>query len=264
VQNYSIDRYQAGTSPIHQLDPRVKVVMTIVFIISTVALPDGAWIALGAAWLATLALSQIAQLGPFYALKRSFVALPFALAAVSIMFTWPGRPLFAFPLGPWHMTISEAGLVRFLSIVVRSWISIQAAILLTASTRFPDLMHALRHLRLPTLLVAIVSFMYRYISVLSEETFRLLRAREARSAGQDGARAGGSIAWRARVAGNMAGQLFLRSYERSDRIYSAMQARGFQGEFLTLNPHVMRPRDWTAGALALAVVAVLQLIAHLT
>jgi cobalt/nickel transport system permease protein len=125
-------------------------------------------------------------------------------------------------------------------------------------------MHALRHLRLPTLLVAIVSFMYRYISVLSEETFRLLRAREARSAGQDGARAGGSIAWRARVAGNIAGQQFLRSYERSDRIYSAMQARGFQGEFLTLNPHVMRPRDWTAGALALAVVAVLQLIAHLT
>jgi cobalt/nickel transport system permease protein len=263
VHTHTIDRYETGSSPIHRLDPRVKVVMTLLFIIATVTLPDGAWPAFALAWLATSLVSALAQLGPGYAVKRSFIALPFALAAISIMFTWPGRPIATLPLGSWQLTISDAGLIRFASIVIRSWISVQIAILLTATTRFPDLMHALRHLRLPPLLVAIISFMYRYLTVLGEETFRLLRARESRSAGRDGVHAGGSIAWRARVAGNMAGQLFLRSYERSERIYSAMQARGFAGEFLTLNPHVMRRHDWTGSAIAIAVIAIVLLIGHL-
>ena len=56
------------------------------------------------------------------------------------------------------------------------------AILLVAATQFHDLMHALRHLRLPYLLVAVISFTYRYLFVLVDEAMRLLRAREARSA----------------------------------------------------------------------------------
>jgi cobalt/nickel transport system permease protein len=147
--------------------------------------------------------------------------------------------------------------------VIRGWLSVQLAILLTATTRFPDLMHALRHLRVPPILVAIVSFMYRYLFVLSEEATRLLRARDARSARVPALRGGGSVVWRARVAGNMAGQLFLRSYERSDRIYSAMLSRGYAGQLLTLNPHRMRPRDWSAAALASVVLLLLQWIGHL-
>ncbi len=65
--------------------------------------------------------------------------------------------------------------------------------------------------------------------------------------------------WRARVAGNMAGQLFLRSYERSDRIYNAKLARGYQGQILTMRPHDITRRDWLFGALAV----VLMLLIHL-
>jgi cobalt/nickel transport system permease protein len=125
-------------------------------------------------------------------------------------------------------------------------------------------MHALRHLRVPSLLVAVISFMYRYLFVLADEVMRLLRARDSRSARLTGYRSGGSIPWRARVAGNMAGQLFLRSYERSDRVYNAMLSRGYTGHFLTLNPHSMRPRDWAAGVVAIALLLLLQLIGRLT
>ena len=128
------------------------------------------------------------------------------------------------------------------------------AILLTATTQFPDLMHALRHLRLPQILVAVISFMYRYLFVLADEAMRLLRARQARSAQLPGQKAGGSLWWRARVAGNMVGQLFLRSYDRSDRVYNAMLARGYRGHFLTLNPHAMQPFDWLAGGIALLIL----------
>jgi cobalt/nickel transport system permease protein len=259
----AFDRYKAGESLIHRLDPRVKVVVTVLFILSSVLLPDGAWLAFLLAWGLVLLVSALARLGLGYAFKRSFVALPFALAAVTAIFTLPGRPLFAWDLGPWHMMATDAGLVRFATIVVRSWLSIQMAILLTATTQFPDLMHALHHLHVPRLLIAIISFMYRYLFVLTDEAMRLMRAREARSARLKGGGGGSSIAWRAQVAGNMAGQLFLRSYERSDRVYNAMLARGYDGQLLTINPHTMHLRDWMVGALVIIILLLLQMIGHL-
>lgn len=256
------DRYQSGQSLIHRLDPRAKVVITLLFILSNVLLPDGAWVALLLSWMLVLLASASAGLGPGYAVKRSFVALPFFLAAVSAIFAVPGRPIGGLELGPWHLVATQAGLVRFGSIVARSWISVQMAILLTATTQFPDLVHALRHLHVPQVLVSIIAFMYRYLFVLSDEAMRLLRAREARSA-QPVKGNGRSMSWRARIAGNMAGQLFLRSYERSDRVYAAMQARGYSGQLLTLNPHEMHPKDWMLGTFAVSIFLLLQLIARI-
>jgi cobalt/nickel transport system permease protein len=255
----TFDRYEHGESLIHRLDPRVKVVMTILFIISNVLLPDGAWLAFALAWGMVLLTNALAGLELGYAFKRSFVALPFALAGITLVFTVPGEPVFTLSLGPWQLTATDAGLIRFVSLIIRSWLAVQMSILLVATTSFPDLMHALRHLRVPQLITAVVSFMYRYLFVLADEVLRLLRAREARSARLPGYRSGGSIIWRARVAGYMAGQLFLRSYERSDRVYNAMLARGYNGEFLTLNPHAMRPNDWAIGGVSLTLLVLIQL-----
>jgi cobalt/nickel transport system permease protein len=258
----TFDRYEARPSFIHRLDPRVKVVVTVLFILSNVILPDGAWLAFLFSWAFILWVNILADLRLDYAFKRSFIALPFALAAVTTIFTIPGEVIFSFQLGPWPLTVTAPGLTRFISILIRSWLSVQMAILLTATTQFPDLMHALRHLRVPSLLVAIISFMYRYLFVLVDEAMRLLRAREARSA-RLANRGGGSIWWRAKVAGNMVGQLFLRSYERSDRVYNAMLARGYRGHFYTLNAHVMKSSDWLAALSAILLMIFTQVIGYL-
>jgi cobalt/nickel transport system permease protein len=259
----ALDRYEAGDSPIHHLDPRVKLVVTVLFILSNTLLPDGAWLAFLLAWGLVLLVSRSSGLGLVYVLKRSVVALPFALVAVTVIFGLPGRPVASLNIGPWQLVASDAGLIRFASIVLRSWLAVQMAIILTATTQFPDLMHALRHLHAPAILVAIVSFMYRYLFVLNDETLRLLRAREARSARLPNQPGGGSVVWRAQVAGNMAGQLFLRSYERSDRVYQAMLARGYTGQLLTMNPHEMRASDWRLGGAALLFLLVLQVVGRL-
>lgn len=258
----AFDLYQAADSPIHRLDPRVKLLSTIGLIVSNVLLPDGAWLAFLGSFLLVTVLSMIARVKLGFVLKRSLLAIPFALAAFTIIFTLPGEPLAQFSLGSWELTITDSGLVRFLSILVRSWISLQAAILLTAATKFSDLAHGLRHLRVPLILIAIISFMYRYLFVLGEEAERLLQARAARSARIPGKKKP-SILWRARVAGNMVGQLFLRSYERSDRVYHAMVARGFRGEFLTFTPHIMQPADWTALLIFTLILTSLQIFANL-
>jgi len=259
----TFDRYQSKESLMHRLDPRVKVVITVLFIVSNVILPDGAWLAFLMAWGMVLLVNIVANLKLDYAFKRSFIALPFALAAVTVIFTIPGQPLVAFSLGSWKLVVTDAGLIRFASIVIRSWLSVQMAILLTAVTQFPDLIHALRHLRVPQILVAVISFTYRYLFVLVDEAVRLMRAREARSARLSKGGSGSSIMWRARVTGNMVGQLFLRSYERSDRIYNAMLARGYRGHYQTLNPHVMGPNDWLIGGLAVAILVVFQIVGRL-
>jgi cobalt/nickel transport system permease protein len=142
--------------------------------------------------------------------------------------------------------LSASGLERFLSIAVKSWISVQAAIVLASSTPFPELLAAMRAIRVPRLLVAIFSLMWRYLFVLVDEAMRLLRARAARSGRSDqpGLRPGGSLAWRGRVAGGMAGNLFLRAYERSDRIYMAMVSRGYDGEIRTEPLPRLGPGSW--------------------
>lgn len=259
----AFDRYHHTESFVHRLDPRVKVVVTIAYILSNALLPDGAWMAFGFSWLFLLVANVLSNLGITFTLKRSFVALPFALVAITVLFSIPGNPLSTFHFLFWDLTITDAGLLRFESILIRSWLSVQMAILLVATARFPDIVHALEHLRVPSILTTIIAFLYRYLFVLMDEVFRLLRAREARSAAAAGVRAGGSVAWRARVAGNMAGQLFLRSYERSDRVYNAMLARGYTGHLNTINPHELHRVDYLTTALALIVILLLQWIGRL-
>ena len=259
----AFDRFHESVSFVHRLDPRVKVSVTLAFILSNALLPDGAWIGFACSWLFLLLVNMLSDLGFAYSLKRSFVALPFALIAITVLFSVPGNALTSFHFLFWDLTITDAGFLRFISIVIRSWLSVQMAIMLVATTRFPDIVHALEHLRVPSILTTIIAFLYRYLFVLADEVFRLLRARESRSASVAGSRSGGSVVWRARVAGNMAGQLFIRSYERSDRVYNAMLSRGYTGHLQTMSPHELHRADYVTTALALILLLIFQLIGRL-
>ena len=178
----AFDRYHETDSFVHRLDPRVKVVVTVVFILSNAVLPDGAWIAFGLSWLFLLLANRLSDLGIGFTFKRSLVALPFALIALTVLFSMPGNPLSTFHFLFWDLTITDTGLLRFVSILIRSWLSVQMAILLVGTTRFPDLIHALEHLRVPSILTTIIAFLYRYLFVLADEVFRLMRARARKRA----------------------------------------------------------------------------------
>jgi cobalt/nickel transport system permease protein len=259
----AFDRYYHAESPLHRLDPRVKVVLAIAFIVSNALLPDGAWAAFGLAWILILLANHFSSLGVDFSFRRSFIALPFALAAVSAIFMPAGQPLAEWNLGPIQLIPTDAGVLRFASIMLRAWLSVQAGILLVSVTQFPDMIHAFEHLRVPAILTTIVAFLYRYLFVLTDEVMRLLRARDARSAALPGLKSGRSVIWRAKITGNMAGQLFLRSYERSDRIYNAMLARGYQGQLRTLRAHILTRRDWLVLFLVIFLFLFLQLLARL-
>lgn len=256
-----LDRAVARASPVHRADPRLKFVAVIVTILVISLLPVGAFVALGLTWLALIAVSTLAALGPMRLSRGAFVAAPFLLAALPLIFVRSGDPIGTIVLGPIALTLSGEGLVLFATIAAKSWLSVQAALLLTFTTPFHDLVDALRDLRLPRILVTIISFMYRYLAVLGEEASRMLRARSARSAAVAG-RSGGGLRWRAAVTGSMVGSLFLRSYERSERIYAAMQSRGFDGTFRHLSSRSIPTASWAAFGLVLVALISLEIAAH--
>lgn len=253
----NLDRYVDGSSVFHRADARLKFVLAVAAILALALQPVGSFAAFFLAWLVLVAASATAGLGPFRLSRGAIIALPFALAAFPLIFTRPEQPLGSFDLGPLTLTVSGEGLRIFASILVRSWLSVQVALLLAFTTPFHDLVDALRELRLPRIMIAIISFMYRYLAVLVDEATRMLRARDARSADPTG-RGGVSIRWRASVTGRMVGSLFLRAYERSERIYAAMQARGFEGEFRHLGTRTLRRDEWTffAGAMGVLIAYV--------
>ena len=234
------DQYRPRPSFVHHLDPRGKVVLALAFILTAGLMPIGAWSGFAALLILALAASLASRLGLTFALRRSYIALPFALVALPLVFTVPGEVVYQTPLTGW--TITAQGLERFLSLILRSWIAIQAAILLVAATPFPDVLWALGALGVPRLLVATIGFMYRYFFVLADETARMLRARAARSAEVHGRRKP-SLLWQGGVAGAMVGSLFLRALERSERVHAAMLARGYNGQMPNLAQRAIRRMD---------------------
>ena len=247
-----IDRYIPGRSVLHRADPRLKFLLAVGAILAIGLLPFGAFAALGIVLLVLVAASMLAGLGAFRLVRGSVIALPFLLIALPLLFTRPGDPVATIAIGPIALTITDAGLRDVLTIVAKSWLSVQVALLLAYTTPFPDLIDALRALRLPGVMVGIIGFMYRYLAVLTDEAGRMNRAKASRAAVVTG-RGGGSLRWRAAVTGSMVGSLFIRSYERSERIYAAMLARGFAGTLA--HAEMARPSSAAIVFAALAGVA---------
>lgn len=253
-----LDPYHHRHSLAHSLDARIKLVLIVAFILTTALAPTAAWPVYVLLLALALAAEVLSEMGILFFLKRSLLAVPFVLAALPVLFTIPGPPLAALPFG---LSISTPGLERFASVALKSWISVQMAVLLAVTTPFPEILSAMRALKLPRLLVAIIGLMWRYLFVMVDEALRLMRARDARSTHPDAAyRPGGSLAWRARVTGGMAGSLLLRSLDRSDRIYHAMLSRGYDGEPRGLPARPLRSADWLVLAGGLALLASLLLL----
>ena len=231
-----IDHYQKIKSPIHRLDGRIKLVFIVAVILSCTLLPMGAWPAYILIFSVLVALILLSDLSITYVLKRSLLFLPFLLAALPILFRSSEPSIITYTLGKITMAISQEGLIRFASLGIKSWLSVIAAVLLASTTSFTELLQAMRSLKVPRLLVAVFGLMWRYLFLMFDEVDRLNRARLSRS-GRDPSsprRLGGSLIWRAGVTGGMVGSLFVRSLERSERVYNAMLSRGYDGEIRSL------------------------------
>lgn len=232
----SLGFYYESKSNLHQLDARLKVPAAFVLILLIGALPYGAWPVLLFIMFLVIGL-QIASEIPFSVLySRSLIVIPFMLAALPVLFIAGDGPVLQMQgiQQPW--VITSNGLSHFVFIFLKSWLSVQVAILLAATTTMMSLLNALRVYHVPKILVLIFRLMWRYLSIMITKAQRMMRARAARSVEriQPRRNALNHLAWRARGTGAMAGSLFVQSLEQSERVYTAMLSRGFDGELRLL------------------------------
>ncbi|MCX6027464.1 MAG: energy-coupling factor transporter transmembrane component T, partial [Chloroflexi bacterium] len=142
-----LDPHRSLNSPVHSLDGRVKFILTVAFILTASLTPFAAWPVYILLLATVMSVEILSRVGVGYVQRRASLALPFVLAALPLVFSIEGANLFSVRLGSWTLTASLEGLERFVSVGLKSWLSIQAAIVLTSSTSLPDLLQAMRAVR---------------------------------------------------------------------------------------------------------------------
>ena len=234
-----------GETVLHRMAPQCKLVAAVAFVFAVVATPREQLWAYGLHALAVVALVRIARLPVGLVLRRLTVEAPFVAFAVLLPFLAGGEQLGSGPLA-----LSVDGLWAAWNILAKGTLGVATSVVLTATTPLPDLIRGMERLHAPRAFTAITTFMVRYAEVIAGEMQRMKVARESR--GHDP-----RWIWQIRAIAHTAGTLFVRAYERGERVYLAMLSRGFDGAMPRLADAAARPQEWVlAACLPVAATAV--------
>lgn len=211
-----MERASVRSSPLHALDARAKLLVTLLFLVCVLSLPAADLAGVILYLVYPIISAAVAGISYGIVFRRSLLVLPF------VLFVGIFNPIFdrqvVFSVGGVAVT---SGWLSFLSIVLRGLLSAQAVFILIYATGFYNLCRGMRRMGAPSLLATQLLFVYRYLFVLLQEALSMRRAREARGFGRRG--------YPLKMWGVFIGQLLLRTIGRSERIHRAMLSRGFNG-----------------------------------
>ncbi|NPA94315.1 MAG: cobalt ECF transporter T component CbiQ [Thermodesulfobacteria bacterium] len=227
------ERMAKGESLLHLADPRVKIIAALVLSLELVFLE--CLLALIIALLCAILMLLITDI------DKRLLAKRLAIVNVFLVFLWlvipistPGDSIFRW--GPLNITDRGVFLCTLITVKCNAIVMFNIALLSTSSIF--SLAHALDHLKVPPVLVQLFFFSWRYLHVLEEEYARIKRAALLR-----GFQPGSNLLTYKTYA-NILGTLFVRSYDRGQRVYWAMVCRGFNGTFWLLSHFELKPRDF--------------------
>ena len=204
-------------SPVHRLAPEVKIAAVLLFTIIVVVTPRTEFWAFGGYAVLLAVVAVVARVPALWLAKRATIELPFVLLAVALPFAGQGERV------DWlGLSLSVDGLHGAWNIFAKGTLGVLASLLLAATTTMRDLILGLDRLRCPTVFTQIATFMLRYLDVLADDARRMRIARLAR--GYDP-----RFLWQVKAFAVSVGALFLRAYERGERVYLAMVSRGYAG-----------------------------------
>lgn len=238
-----------GDTAVHRLPAHVKVVALLGFVVAVVLVPPRQWWALLAAAAVLAVVVRIARLPAVVVVRRMVVEVPFVVFALllPVLATGPRVDVLGVPL-------AVEGLVGAWNLLAKATIGVVAAITLAATTTPRDLVAGLERLRVPDALVQIVAFMLRYLAVVADDLHRMRIARESR---------GAPPGWwgQLRAVAATIGALFVRTYERGERVQQAMLARGWTGRSVLVQGRAATAAEWAGAAVLPLAAAVLAVVA---
>ncbi|MFC9942390.1 cobalt ECF transporter T component CbiQ [Streptomyces pratensis] len=240
--------YRHGHSPVHASPPHCKLAAVLCFVVVVVSTPREAVWAFALYALLLAAVAAVARIPPGLLLKRLAIEVPFVAFAFLMPFVVPGEQteLLGVP-------VSVPGLWGAWNVLAKGTLGVAASVILASTTELRSLLLGLQRLRLPPLLVQIASFMIRYGDVITDELRRMSIARRSRGFEARGVRHWGVLA-------RTAGALFIRSYERGERVHLAMVSRGYTGTMPVIDEVTATRAQWAHAAALPAIALVICLL----
>ena len=237
------DRYSHLDSPVHRLDPRVKIVAALaaIIIVTTESL-SGRLVHFALYAVIIMVITGCSRIPFRYLLNRILLSPPFMLMP-AIFYPVSQMQIRELTLASDWRPLAEAGL----SVFMKAFLALLILLLLSSTEKFHRLLRALRWLKVPAIVTTLSALLYRYIFILSDERLKTARARESRTPGV-------LRTSRLRVYGNQAAVIFYRSWERSQVIYKSMLSRGFAGEFPETQEMKLRGSDMASSILFLGLL----------
>jgi cobalt/nickel transport system permease protein len=222
--------FHPGDSPVHRLPAQVKIVAALLTVLCVVATPREEFWAFGLYLVLIVTVGRVARVPASHFAKRAFIEIPFVLVAVLM-------PV----LG------GAAGALAGWNILAKGTLGVLTSLTLAATTTPRDLIVGMQRLRTPAALTTIATLMLRYLEVIAAEARRMRVARISR--GHDP-----RFLWQVGATARGIGALFIRSYERGERVHLAMLSRGWTGAMPDRGV-AARPAMWLAGLTPVLVTA---------
>jgi cobalt/nickel transport system permease protein len=226
--------YREGTSPVHRLPAQVKIVCALLAVICVVATPRTEFWAFGLYLVLLLAVWWVASVPVGHIGKRALIEVPFVVIALVMPFLGGGERVTVLGL-----SLSEQGALAGWNILAKGTIGVLASLTLAATTTPRELIVGMQRLHAPAVLTTIATLMLRYLEVIAAEAKRMRVARISRGHNP-------RFLWQVGATARGIGVLFVRSYERGERVHLAMVSRGWTGR-MPDHGRAAAPRVWLAG-----------------
>lgn len=220
------------------VDQKVKLMAILLLIVLAVSTQDLFFLLL--LFLFSLAMVLLSNISLKQYLPRfAFIPLFSFIIVLPWIFLIPGQPVFTL-LG---LNVTTPGIMYVITFTLRVMGCVSCISLLLFTTRVSDLLHTLKSLKIPELLVDMFGLVYRYLFTFLSELERMLLGRECRVVSDQ------RLLKNWRDGGNMAGNFLSRTFSRGENVYKAMRARGYDGSFKTY------PRNHKIGGRSIAFIA---------
>lgn len=234
--------HRPGDTPVHRLPAQVKIVTALVFVLCVVATRRTEFWAFGLYFAVLAGVWTIARIPPGWLAKRALIETPFVILAFALPFVASGPTVDV--LG---VTVSEQGALAGWNILAKGTLGVLVSLTLAATTAPRDLIVGLQRLRVPAMVITIATLMLRYLEVIAAEAARMRTARICR--GHDP-----RFLWQVGATARGIGTLFVRSYERGERVHLAMVSRGWAGS-MPDDPRPVGRTRWLLGLVPAVIAA---------
>ncbi|HVP92160.1 MAG TPA: cobalt ECF transporter T component CbiQ [Acidobacteriota bacterium] len=207
------------------VNPLAKLIVVVFMIVASLFLSSLSYLSLICVVPLILVLASKIPL-KYFVSRTVFIPAFAAIISLPVLFLTYGQPIFIADMGALNLTVTSEGLQRFLLFTIRVWFCVASLSLLILSTGFDKMLKLLSSLKVPPVIVQMFSLTYRYFFVSVHEAQSVLIAKEARTYINKR-----TINFQVlKDLGTILAALFIRTYERSERVYMAMQSRGFEIE----------------------------------